>query len=201
MPVPTIGKPAPAFKAPAVVDGQLKDVSLDSLKGKYTVLFFYPLDFTFVCPTEIVAFSDRMKEFQDINCQLVGCSIDSEFTHLAFVNTPRNKGGLGGCNYPLLSDKSRKIAHDYGVVIDDESYGENGATYRGLFIISPTGILRQITINDLPVGRSVDEVLRLVKAFQFTDEHGEVCPANWTPGAKTMKGDPVGKLDYFNTLS
>nr|AFK94159.1 2-cys peroxiredoxin [Dunaliella viridis] len=201
MPIPVPGRPAPQFKAPAVVNGELKDISLDQLKGRYTVLFFYPLDFTFVCPTEIVAFSDRQKEFEAINCNLVGCSIDSEFTHLAFVNTPRNKGGLGGCNYPLMSDKNRKIANDYGVLIDNAAYGEDGATFRALFIIDPKGTLRQVTINDLPVGRSVDEALRLVKAFQFTDEHGEVCPANWTPGAKTMKGDPVKKMEYFSTLS
>eukprot|EP00197_Chlamydomonas_leiostraca_P005829 CAMPEP_0202872334 /NCGR_PEP_ID=MMETSP1391-20130828/20956_1 /ASSEMBLY_ACC=CAM_ASM_000867 /TAXON_ID=1034604 /ORGANISM="Chlamydomonas leiostraca, Strain SAG 11-49" /LENGTH=198 /DNA_ID=CAMNT_0049553351 /DNA_START=11 /DNA_END=607 /DNA_ORIENTATION=- len=195
---PIIGKPAPAFKATAVVDGQMKDVSIDQFKGKYLVLYFYPLDFTFVCPTEITAFSDRIEEFKAINAEVVGVSVDSQFTHLAFINTPRNKGGLGGCKYPLVADLSKKISKDYGVLIEDGP--DAGVSLRGLFIISPTGILRQITINDLPVGRSVDETLRLIKAFQFTDEHGEVCPANWTPGAKTMKADPVKSQEYFNTL-
>lgn len=196
---PIIGKPAPAFKADAVVNGEIKTISLDDFKGKYLVLFFYPLDFTFVCPTEIVAFSDRVDEFKAINAEIVGASVDSKFTHLAFINTPRNKGGLGGVKYPLLSDLSKSIAKDYGVLIEDGD--DAGVTLRGLFIISPTGILRQITINDLPVGRSVDETLRLIRAFQFTDEHGEVCPANWTPGAKTMKADPHKSQEYFSTLS
>ncbi|PNH09207.1 Peroxiredoxin-4 [Tetrabaena socialis] len=196
--VATIGSPAPAFKAQAVVNGEIKEVSLDDYKGKYLVLFFYPLDFTFVCPTEIVAFSDRVGEFKAINAEVVGCSIDSQFTHLAFSSTPRNKGGLGGCKYPLVADLTKQISKDYGVLI--ESGPDAGVALRGLFIISPTGILRQITINDLPVGRSVDETLRLVKAFQFTDEHGEVCPANWNPGSKTMKADPTKSLEYFSTV-
>ncbi|KAG2422866.1 hypothetical protein HXX76_015698 [Chlamydomonas incerta] len=197
--VAKIGAPAPKFKAQAVVNGEIKEISLDDYKGKYVVLFFYPLDFTFVCPTEIVAFSDRVEEFRAINTEVVGASIDSQFTHLAFSNTPRTKGGLGGCKYPLVADLTKQIAKDYGVLIEDGP--DAGVTLRGLFIISPTGILRQITINDLPVGRSVDETLRLVKAFQFTDEHGEVCPANWNPGAKTMKADPTKSLEYFSTLS
>ncbi|KAL6758909.1 2-cys peroxiredoxin [Haematococcus lacustris] len=195
---PIIGKPAPGFKATAVVDGQMKDVSLSDFKGKYVVLFFYPLDFTFVCPTEITAFSDRIDEFKAINTEVVGVSVDSQFTHLAFVNTPRNKGGLGGCKYPLVADLTKKIATDYGVLITEGP--DAGVALRGLFIISPEGVLRQITVNDLPVGRSVDETLRLIKAFQFTDVHGEVCPANWTPGAKTMKADPTGSQTYFNSL-
>lgn len=197
--VATIGKPAPTFKGAAIVDGEIKDISIEDFKGKYLVLFFYPLDFTFVCPTEITAFSDRIGDFKAINTALVGCSVDSHFTHLAFINTPRNKGGLGGCSYPLLADLTKNIARDYGVLIEDGP--DAGITLRGLFIISPTGVLRQITVNDLPVGRSVDEVLRLVKAFQFTDQHGEVCPANWTPGAKTMKPGPKESEAYFKTLS
>ncbi|GLI62618.1 hypothetical protein VaNZ11_005281 [Volvox africanus] len=197
--VAKIGAPAPKWKAQAVVGGEIKEISLDDFKGKYVVFFFYPLDFTFVCPTEIVAFSDRLDEFKAINCEVIGASIDSQFTHLAFSNTPRTKGGLGGCKYPLVADLTKKIAQDYGVLIEDGP--DAGVTLRGLFIISPSGILRQITINDLPVGRSVDETLRLVKAFQFVDEHGEVCPANWNPGAKTMKADPTKSLEYFSTLS
>lgn len=193
-----IGQKAPAFKGQAIVDGMIKEISLDDFKGKYTVLFFYPLDFTFVCPTEIVAFSDRISEFQALNCNVVGCSVDSHFSHLAWVNTPRNKGGLGGCSYPLLSDLTKQVARDYEVLIEDGP--DAGVALRGLFIISPDGTLRQKTVNDLPVGRSVDEVLRLVKAFQFTDEHGEVCPANWTPGAATMKADPKESLEYFSKV-
>jgi peroxiredoxin (alkyl hydroperoxide reductase subunit C) len=193
-----IGKPAPAFKGQAVVDGEIKEISLEDFKGKYLVFFFYPLDFTFVCPTEIVAFSDRVKEFHDIGVNVVGCSVDSHFTHLAWVNTPRAKGGLGGCNYPLLSDLTKQIARDYEVLIEDGA--DAGVALRGLFIIGPDGTLRQKTVNDLPVGRNVDETLRLVKAFQFTDEHGEVCPANWTPGAATMKADPVKSMEYFSKL-
>lgn len=194
-----IGKPAPAFKGQAIVDGEIKEISLDDYKGKYLVFFFYPLDFTFVCPTEITAFSDRIKEFEAIGCNVVGCSVDSHFTHLAWVNTPRAKGGLGGCNYPLLADLTKQVARDYEVLIEEG--GDAGVALRGLFIIAPDGTLRQKTVNDLPVGRSVDETLRLVKAFQFTDEHGEVCPAGWTPGAATMKADPKGSLDYFAKLS
>ncbi|KYM97181.1 PREDICTED: peroxiredoxin 1 [Cyphomyrmex costatus] len=192
MPVPQIQKPAPAFAGTAVVNGQFKNIKLSDYKGKYVVLFFYPLDFTFVCPTEIVAFSDRAKEFADIGCQLIAASTDSHFSHLAWINTPRKQGGLGEMNIPLLADKSSKIARDYGV-LDEES----GIPFRGLFIIDDKQNLRQVTINDLPVGRSVDETLRLVQAFQYTDKHGEVCPAGWKPGKKAMKADVVGSLEYF----
>ncbi|KAK9880507.1 hypothetical protein WA026_011746 [Henosepilachna vigintioctopunctata] len=192
MPVPSLQKPAPVFSGTAVVEGQFKDISLKDYKGQYVVLFFYPLDFTFVCPTEIIAFSDRFEEFKKINTAVVACSTDSHFSHLAWVNTPRKQGGLGPMKIPLLADKSCSISKNYGV-LDEES----GVPFRGLFIIDGKGTLRQITINDLPVGRSVDEVLRLVQAFQFTDEHGEVCPAGWTPGKKTMKPDVVESKDYF----
>uniref|UniRef100_A0A8C2XZ64 Peroxiredoxin-1 n=1 Tax=Capra hircus TaxID=9925 RepID=A0A8C2XZ64_CAPHI len=164
-----IGHRAPQFKATAVMpDGQFKDISLADYKGKYVVFFFYPLDFTFVCPTEIIAFSDRAEEFKKLNCQVIGASVDSHFCHLAWINTPKKQGGLGPMNIPLISDPKRTIAQDYGVLKADE-----GISFRGLFIIDDKGILRQITINDLPVGRSVDETLRLVQAFQFTDKHGE----------------------------
>ncbi|KAJ8923197.1 hypothetical protein NQ315_001751 [Exocentrus adspersus] len=187
-------KPAPIFKGTAIVDGMFKEISLTDYKGKYVVFFFYPMDFTFVCPTEIIAFSDRIEEFRKIDCAVVGCSTDSQFTHLAWINTPRKQGGLGQMDIPLLADKSMSIARSYGVL--DE---ETGVPFRGLFIIDGNGILRQVTVNDLPVGRSVDETLRLVQAFKFTDEHGEVCPAGWKPGKKTMKPDPNASKDYFST--
>lgn len=160
---------APKFKGTAVVKGQFKDISLDDYKGKYVVIFFYPLDFTFVCPTEIIAFNDRAAEFEAINCSVIACSTDSHFSHLAWCERSRKQGGLGSMQIPLLADKNMAISRAYGVLKEDE-----GVPFRGLFIIDPTGKLRQITINDLPVGRDVDETLRLVQAFQFTDEHGEV---------------------------
>lgn len=189
-----IGHPAPNFKATAVMpDGQFKDISLSEYKGKYVVFFFYPLDFTFVCPTEIIAFSDRADEFKKLNCQVIGASVDSHFCHLAWINTPKKQGGLGPMNIPLISDPKRTIAQDYGVLKADE-----GISFRGLFIIDDKGILRQITINDLPVGRSVDEIIRLVQAFQFTDKHGEVCPAGWKPGSDTIKPDVNKSKEYFS---
>jgi len=187
-----ISKPAPDFTAAAVVKGKFEDITLSTYKGKYVVLFFYPLDFTFVCPTEIIAFNDRVSEFRKINTEVIAASVDSKFTHLAWIKTPRSQGGLGDMDIPIVSDLTRQISRDYGVMLEDE-----GHTLRGLFIIDDKGILRQITMNDLPVGRSVDETLRLVQAFQYTDKHGEVCPANWTPGQDTMKPDPSGKLEYF----
>ncbi|XP_054715639.1 peroxiredoxin 1-like [Uloborus diversus] len=190
--MPELTKPAPDFEGTAVVNGQFKTVKLADYKGKYVVLFFYPLDFTFVCPTEIIAFSERADEFRKINCEVIACSTDSHFSHLAWINTPRKEGGLGKMNIPLLADKNCKISKDYGVYKEDA-----GLTFRGLFIIDGDGKLRQITINDLPVGRSVDETLRLVQAFQFTDKHGEVCPAGWKPGDATMKPDPEGSKEYF----
>uniref|UniRef100_A0A8D0BC69 thioredoxin-dependent peroxiredoxin n=1 Tax=Salvator merianae TaxID=96440 RepID=A0A8D0BC69_SALMN len=187
-----IGKPAPDFRATAVVNGDFKDVKLSDFKGKYVILFFYPLDFTFVCPTEIIAFSDRAEEFRKINCEIIGASVDSQFTHLAWINTPRKEGGLGSMNIPLVADISHSVCKDYGVLKEDE-----GIAYRGLFIIDDRGILRQITVNDLPVGRSVDETLRLVQAFQFTDQHGEVCPAGWQPGGDTIKPTVKDSKTFF----
>ncbi|XP_067931938.1 peroxiredoxin 2-like isoform X2 [Watersipora subatra] len=185
-------KPAPNFTGTAVVNASFKEVKLSDYRGKYLVFFFYPLDFTFVCPTEIIAFSDRAEEFRAINCEVVACSTDSHYSHLAWVNTSRKDGGLGNMNIPLLADKTGETARAYGVYKQDE-----GIAYRGLFIIDDKGNLRQITVNDLPVGRSVDETLRLVQAFQFTDKHGEVCPVGWKPGMATMKPDPKGSKSYF----
>jgi len=188
--------PAPDFAGMAVVNAQFKEISLKDFQGKYLVLFFYPLDFTFVCPTEIIAFSDRIDEFKALNAEVVGVSTDSHFSHLAWINTPRKEGGLGGLNYPLLADFHKKVSADYGVLIE-----KAGIALRGLFIIDTQGVVRQITINDLPVGRSVDETLRLIQAFQFVEKHGEVCPANWKPESPTIKPDPVGSKDYFNKVN
>jgi len=188
-----ISKPAPFWEGKAVVNGEFKDIKLTDYKGKYLVFFFYPMDFTFVCPTEIIAFSDRVQEFKKINTEVIAVSVDSVFTHLAWTNTPRKQGGLGKMKIPLLADLTKQISKDYGVLLEDV-----GHTLRGLFIIDDKGVLRQITMNDLPVGRSVDETLRLVQAFQYTDKHGEVCPAGWKPGSDTIIPDPKEKLNYFN---
>ncbi|KAI8981850.1 thioredoxin-like protein [Mycotypha africana] len=194
--VAQVQKPAPEFSADAVVNGEFKKVSLSDYKGKYVVFFWYPMDFTFVCPTEILAFSERIKEFEALDTAVIGASTDSEYSHLAWINTPRKQGGLGEMNIPLIADKTKKIAQDYGVLLEDA-----GVALRGLFIIDPKGIVRQITINDLPVGRSVDETLRLIEAFKFTDEHGEVCPAGWTPGSKTIKPDVEKSKEYFEAAN
>ncbi|CAI8048681.1 Peroxiredoxin-4, partial [Geodia barretti] len=160
--------------------------------GKYLVFFFYPLDFTFVCPTEILAFNDRLEEFRAIDTEVVACSVDSKYTHYAWINTPREDGGLAGLQMPLLSDLTKQIAKDYGVLLEDE-----GISLRGLFIIDRKGILRQITMNDLPVGRSVDETLRLVQAFQYTEEHGEGIEFDVVLNASGIKPDPEKKKEYF----
>lgn len=189
-----IGEDAPDFKTTALVDGDFdEEFTMSQHKGKYTVLFFYPLDFTFVCPTEIIAFSDRVAEFKELDCNVMACSTDSQFSHMAWTQQSRKKGGLGDMKIPLIADTNHSIGKKYGVLVPDA-----GLTYRGLFIIDANHKVRQITINDLPVGRSVDETLRLVKAFQFTDKHGEVCPANWTPGAATIVPDVKNSKDYFN---
>ncbi|KAI9256642.1 thioredoxin-like protein [Phascolomyces articulosus] len=190
--VAQVQKPAPAFTLPAVVDGEFKDISLSDYKGKYVVFFWYPMDFTFVCPTEILAFSERVKEFEALDTAVIAASTDSEFSHLAWINTPRKQGGLGEMNIPIVADKTKKVAREYGVLLEDE-----GVALRGLFIIDPNGIVRQITINDLPVGRNVDEALRLVEAFKFTDVHGEVCPAGWQKGADTIKPEVKASKEYF----
>ena len=191
----SVTQPAVDFTATAVSGNEFTEITLSSYKGKWIVLFFYPLDFTFVCPTELVAFSDKVAEFEGLNAQLLAVSVDSHYTHLAWKSTPRQKGGIGDIKYPLIADLDKSISGDYGVLLDE------GIALRGLFIIDPQFNIRQITINDLPVGRNVDEVLRLLKAFQFVEEHGEVCPANWNPGEKTMKPDPEGSQEYFNTLT
>ncbi|XP_037761793.1 thioredoxin-dependent peroxide reductase, mitochondrial [Chelonia mydas] len=193
--VPAVTQHAPYFKGTAVVNGEFKELSLDDFKGKYLVLFFYPLDFTFVCPTEIVAFSDKANEFHDVNCEVVAVSVDSHFCHLAWINTPRKSGGLGHMNIPLLSDLTKQISRDYGVLLEG-----SGLALRGLFIIDPNGVIKHLSINDLPVGRSVEETLRLVKAFQYVETHGEVCPANWTPESPTIKPSPEASKEYFEKV-
>jgi len=187
-----ISKPAPDFSGTAVINGDFTEIKLSDYRGKYLVFFFYPLDFTFVCPTEILAFNDRVSEFRKIGAEVVACSVDSHFTHLAWIKTPRKEGGLGKMQIPLVSDLTKEISRNYGVLLEDQ-----GITLRGLFIIDDKGVLRQITMNDLPVGRSVDETLRLVQAFQYTDKHGEVCPAGWKPGADTIIPNPKEKMEYF----
>ncbi|KAL6069342.1 cTPxI [Balamuthia mandrillaris] len=193
-----VQKPAPSFSAQAVVDGDFKTLSLSDYAGKYLVLFFYPLDFTFVCPTELTALSDRIEEFKQLNTEVVAISVDSKFSHLAWTKMPRKEGGLGPMRIPLLSDITKSIARDYGVLLEDGP--SQGVALRAMFIINEQGIVRHITVNDLPVGRDVDEILRLVKAFQYTDHHDEVCPVGWRPGQKTMKPQPMQALEYFAAI-
>jgi peroxiredoxin (alkyl hydroperoxide reductase subunit C) len=187
-----VAKPAPDFTAQAVMpDGSFKEIKLSDYKGKYVVLFFYPLDFTFVCPTEIIAFSDKIEEFKKRNTEVLGVSIDSHFSHLAWRNTDRKKGGIGDIAYPLVADLSKKITYDYGVMHDA------GIAFRGLFLIDKEGVVQHQLINNLPLGRNIDEALRMVDALQFHEKNGEVCPANWTEGAEGMKADPDGSQEYF----
>ena len=176
-----VGHQAPDFTATAVVDQEFKEISLSQYRGKYVVLFFYPLDFTFVCPTEITAFSDRYADFSSKNCEILGVSVDSKYSHLAWIQTPRNQGGIGDINYPLVADLNKEIGNAFNI-LDDE-----GKALRGLYLIDPDGVIVHATINNLPVGRNVDETLRLLQAFQYVQSNpDEVCPANWTPGAATM---------------
>jgi alkyl hydroperoxide reductase subunit AhpC len=187
-----VQKEAPEFSAVAVINEEFKPVRLSDYRGKYVVLFFYPLDFTFVCPTEIIAFSDRIKEFHDRNCEVLGVSVDSQFSHLAWIKMPRADGGLGGLKYPLVADLSKSISSDYDVLID------GGVALRGLFLIDKAGIVRHMVVNDLPLGRSVDETLRTLDAFQFFEKHGEVCPADWKPGKATIKPGVKESKEYFS---
>jgi alkyl hydroperoxide reductase subunit AhpC len=186
-----VQKEAPDFTATAVVNEEFKTIKLSDYRGKYVVLFFYPLDFTFVCPTEIVAFNDRLKEFHDRGAEVIGCSIDSQYSHLAWIQTPREKGGLGGLNYPLVADLTKKISTDYGVLL------EGGIALRGTFLIDQKGMIRAITIHDLPLGRSIDETLRVLDALQFFEKHGEVCPADWKSGGATIKPGVKESKAYF----
>ena len=187
-----VQKEAPPFTATAVVDEDFKTVSLSDYHGKkYVVLFFYPLDFTFVCPTEIIAFSDRIADFHSRNCEILGVSVDSQFSHLAWIKMSRAEGGIGRLNYPLVADLTKQISKDYDVLLD------GGVALRGLFLIDKAGIVRHITINDLPLGRSVDEAIRVLDALQFFEKNGEVCPADWKPGQATIKPTVKDSKEYF----
>jgi alkyl hydroperoxide reductase subunit AhpC len=187
-----VGNRAPDFKATALVNGEDKTLTLSDFDGKWKILFFYPLDFTFVCPTEITAFSDAADKFKANNCELIACSVDSFFSHLAWTQQPRNEGGIGEVNFPILADLNKEIARDYEVLTDD------GVSLRGLFLIDDQNVIQHSTINNLSVGRNVDEALRLLEAYQFTAKNGEVCPAGWTKGDDSMKPDPKGSKTWFN---
>ncbi len=188
-----VTKKAPEFTATAVMpDNMIKeDFKLADYKGKYVLLFFYPLDFTFVCPSEILAFDKKLDEFKKRDVEVVGVSIDSQFTHFAWRNTEPKKGGIGQIGFPLVADLTKNISRDYGVLFDD------AVALRGLFLIDKGGIVRHSTINDLPLGRNVDEALRMVDALQFFEKHGEVCPANWKPGEEAMKPTADGVAEYL----
>jgi len=190
-----VGKAAPDFSVKAAVNGgTVQDkFTLSQFKGKYVVLFFYPLDFTFVCPTELHAFQDKLAEFEARNVQLIGVSVDSWYSHVAWLNTPQTKGGIQGVTYPLASDFNKTISKDYDVLFEGL-----GAAYRGLFLIDKDGVVRHQVVNDLPLGRNVEEVLRMVDALQYFEANGEVCPANWTQGKKAMKASTEGLEVYFN---
>ncbi len=203
-----IGKKAPKFSATAVVNGGeiVEGFSLDQYLGKkHVIFFFYPLDFTFVCPTEILAFQEKMDEFEKRNVAVVGCSVDSEFSHWAWLNTELKDGGIKGVKYPLVSDLSKTISENYGVLAGEYDYDEEGnatfkgapVAYRGLFLIDKDGIVRHNVINDLPLGRSIDEAIRMVDALQYFEKHGEVCPANWHPGEEAMQATHEGVAEYL----
>ena len=187
-----VTKTAPDFTATAVLaDNSFAELKLSSYRGKYVVLFFYPLDFTFVCPSEIIAFDKALAKFKQKGAEVIGVSVDSHFTHLAWKNTPRNEGGLGPIGYPLVADLKKEIAQAYGVLT------EGGIALRGLFLIDKQGTVRHALINDLPLGRNVDEALRMVDALQFHEQHGEVCPANWREGQEAMKPTAAGVAQYL----
>lgn len=190
-----VSKPAPLFKSKAASNGQLLDISLESYRGKWVVLLFYPLDFTFVCPTELVAFSDAAVDFKKAGAELLGISVDSVYSHLAWDRMPRKEGGLGGLKFPLVEDLNKEIAKSYEVLLED------GTALRGLFIIDDKGVVQAANINNLDVGRGVAEALRLVQAYQHAAKHGTVCPANWQPGSKDMQADPEKSKAYFNAAN
>ena len=205
-----VGKKAPAFKAAAVVNGEeiVENFSLEQYVGKkHVVFFFYPMDFTFVCPTELLAFQEQLAEFEKRNTVVVGCSVDSKFSHYAWLQTPKNKGGINGVKYPLVADFSKTIAANYGVLAGDFEYSETGefvfngnpVAYRGLFLIDKNGNVRHQLVNDLPLGRNVNEALRMLDALQYFEENGEVCPANWEKGKDALKATKEGVANYLAT--
>jgi len=187
-----VTKEAPDFTAQAVMpDNSFAEVTLSSYRGKYVILFFYPLDFTFVCPSEIIAFDKALAKFEERNAQVIGVSVDSHFTHLAWKNTPREQGGIGQVKYPLVADLKKQISNDYGVLFGDE------VALRGLFLIDKEGVVRHALINDLPLGRNVDEALRILDALKFHETHGDVCPANWREGEDAMRPTAEGVAEYL----
>nr|YP_010337940.1 2-cys peroxiredoxin [Timspurckia oligopyrenoides]UNJ17525.1 2-cys peroxiredoxin [Timspurckia oligopyrenoides] len=191
-----VGDKAPVFSATAVYDQEFIDIELSSYIGKYVVLFFYPMDFTFVCPTEITAFSDNYAKFEAINTEILGISVDSKYAHLAWLQTDRKEGGLGDLQYPLISDLTKSIAKSFNVLKESE-----GVAFRALFIIDKQGVIQHATVNNLEFGRNVDETLRVLQALQYVQSHpDEVCPANWQPGSKTIKSTPKGSRDYFTNM-
>ncbi len=203
-----VGKKAPAFSASAVVNGGeiVENFSLDQYLGKkYIIFYFYPADFTFVCPTEIIAFQERMKEFEARDVAVVGCSVDSKFSHWKWLQTEARDGGIKGVSYPLVADPSLTIAENYDVLAGNYDYNEEGESlfegipeaYRGLFLIDKEGIVRHQVVNDMPLGRSVDETLRMVDALQYSEKYGEVCPANWHKGDKALKATQEGISEYL----
>ena len=189
-----VGKQAPDFTANAVMgNNEIRPFTLSQeIKGKYAVIFFYPLDFTFVCPSELIAFDHRLDEFKKRGVEVIGVSIDSQFTHLAWKNTPVNNGGIGQVQYPLIADVKHEICRAF-----DVEFGPAGVAFRGSFLIDKNGVVRHQVVNDLPLGRNVDEMLRMVDALQFTEEHGEVCPAGWNKGKAGMKGSTAGVAEYL----
>jgi peroxiredoxin (alkyl hydroperoxide reductase subunit C) len=191
-----VGRQAPDFALEGVLNGRFANYRLSDYKGKWVVLFFYPLDFTFVCPTEILAFSDRLGDFKKLGAEVLGASVDSKYSHLAWTEKRREEGGIKGLAYPLLEDLGKELAEEYGVLAEDGK-----VALRGLFVIDPDGVVQHATINNLGVGRSVDETLRVLQAFQFVRENGEVCPADWQPGTKSMKADWEKSKEYFSAVT
>ncbi|HHQ48174.1 MAG TPA: peroxiredoxin [Acidobacteria bacterium] len=188
-----VTRKAPKFKAQAVMaDNSFEEISLSQYRGKYVILFFYPLDFTFVCPTEIIAFDKHLDEFEKLGCQVIGVSVDSQFSHWAWKNTPVEKGGIGNIRYPLVADMTKKISKKYGVLLKDA-----GVALRGLFLIDKEGVVRHQVVNDLGLGRSVEEALRVLKALQHLEEYGEVCPADWHEGEEAMQPTAEGVAHYL----
>lgn len=188
-----VTKDAPDFSAEAVMpDNSFGEITLSKLRGKYVMLFFYPLDFTFVCPSEIIAFNRKLDEIKAKNCEIVAVSVDSKFTHLAWKKTPLENGGIGDIQYPIVQDLTKSIAREYGILSDES------VALRALFLIDPNGKIRHATINDLPFGRNVDEAIRMLEAVQFYEAHGEVCPANWQTGKAGMKPTAEGVADYLS---
>ncbi len=191
-----VGKSAPNFKAKAVIGDKIVELSMNDMRGKYVILFFYPLDFNFVCPTELHAFQEKLHEFENRNAEVIACSVDSCYSHYAWLQMPKARGGIMGVTYPIISDLNKSIARDYDVLNQQE-----GIAYRGLFLINKEGIVHHQIVNDLPLGRSVEEALRMLDALIFFEKNGEVCPANWREGKTSMKPTQEGLEQYFSKLN